>query len=77
MNDREVDILKVNGIFRGAYTPAGNHRVSFRFDPVSLRRGWTSMVIGLILLAAMIAYSMIPAKQRVQTTERQGVDRGV
>jgi len=50
-----ADIMKVDGIFRGVFVPAGDHRVSFRFEPDGLRRGWMMLGGGLAIVILGVA----------------------
>jgi len=50
LDGRETAILRVDGIFRGAVVPAGRHRLAFRFEPSSLRRGWLLLEIALAMM---------------------------
>lgn len=47
-------ILKADGIFRGVKVPAGEHRVSFRFEPEPLRRGMMLLGAGLGIMLALV-----------------------
>ncbi len=54
VDDQPVDVLKADGIFRGAFVPAGEHRVSFRFEPACMRHGWMLLGAALAILAALL-----------------------
>ncbi|MBN1249572.1 MAG: YfhO family protein [Anaerolineae bacterium] len=44
-----VEIYKTNGIFRGIVVPEGEHRVTMRYRPASVRLG-----LGLVTMAALV-----------------------
>jgi hypothetical protein len=64
VDDRPADILKVDGIFRGVCVPAGEHQVSFRFEPDSLRRGTWLMWAGLCVLVGMFVLPLVPTRRK-------------
>ena len=64
VNDRPADIMKVDGIFRGVCVPAGEHSVSFRFDPERLRWGESMLYIGLAILGVAIVGSHLARPKR-------------
>jgi Bacterial membrane protein YfhO len=37
LDDRPVDLYRANEVFRAVWVPAGEHQVSFRYEPMSLR----------------------------------------
>lgn len=65
VDDRQAEILKTDGIFRGVRVPAGEHRVSFRFEPEPLRRGMMLFGAGLVIMAALI---VLPRLRPAMTT---------
>lgn len=48
LDGEAVDVLRVNTLLRGIVTPPGKHRILFRYQPASFRRG-------LLLLYAAVA----------------------
>jgi uncharacterized membrane protein YfhO len=59
VDDRKVTILRVNGIFRGVLVPPGEHRVSFRYEPASLRAGWMTAIGAALVLMTGIAFAVV------------------
>jgi hypothetical protein len=51
IDDKLVDLYRANEAFRAVWVPAGEHQVSFRYEPVSLRLG--SVISGLALLVVL------------------------
>ncbi len=64
VDGRPADILEVNGIFRGVCVPAGEHLVSFRFEPVSLRNGLILLCLGLLAMGGCVVASCLPPRKR-------------
>jgi uncharacterized membrane protein YfhO len=56
VDDRPVPIVRANYFCRGVFVPAGEHRVVFRYRPMSYRVGARISFItcGLILIALVI-----------------------
>jgi len=54
VDGQPAPILKADGIFRGVKVPAGEHRVSFRFEPEPLRRGMMLMGAGAAIMLALV-----------------------
>jgi hypothetical protein len=52
VDDREVDVLRADFLFRGVESPAGSHRIRLLFDPISFKIG---QGLGLITAAILIA----------------------
>ncbi len=49
---REVPILRTNRVMRGAWLPAGRHRLTYRYRPASIVRGAWFSGLGWLALAA-------------------------
>lgn len=61
VDDRPVDVLQVDGVFRGAFVPAGEHHVRFQFEPACLRWGWAMLGTALAAMAGLIAVPRLRA----------------
>jgi hypothetical protein len=57
VDGREVPIHRANHTFRAIAVPAGDHTVTFRYDPAELRTGAGISLIVLSLLLAVILVS--------------------
>ncbi|OYW17208.1 MAG: hypothetical protein B7Z54_08615, partial [Sphingobacteriales bacterium 12-47-4] len=55
IDDKPVEIIKVNYALRGLSVPAGKHTIKFHFDPDSYRLGntlvlWSSIFVYVLLI---------------------------
>lgn len=55
LDGRDVPIERTNYVMRGVSLPPGEHRVEFRYEPLSWRIGWIVSLLGLLALAAIVA----------------------
>ncbi|MEW6756307.1 MAG: YfhO family protein [Candidatus Latescibacterota bacterium] len=61
VDGRPARILPANHVFRAVGVPAGAHRVSFRYEPYTVRVGaWVSGVAWLALGGALLALRRLP-----------------
>ena len=70
INNKEVDLYKVNFILRGLFVPEGTNQIKFYFKPSSLKYGSIFQVLSIIVLLALIFYSskkLILSKNRIKT----------
>jgi hypothetical protein len=67
VDDRPTPLFRANSLFRAVEVPAGKHRVSFRFIPISLYWGLAiSFISAAIIVALMFRHSdRGKARQRV------------
>ncbi|GIW87515.1 MAG: hypothetical protein KatS3mg108_1839 [Isosphaeraceae bacterium] len=70
LDGQPAPLLRVNRMMRGAGVPSGSHRLTFRYDPDSLRWGLAATVLGFCGLALVLR----PGR-RQPTTCPSGVDR--
>jgi len=54
LDGRDVPIERVNYLMRGIALPAGDHRVEFRYEPLSWRIGWIVSLLGLLTLSVIL-----------------------
>lgn len=52
-NEQEVPILRADGIFRAVHLEAGEHRVRFRYSPMSVRLGFYGSFLAAMTLALL------------------------
>ena len=58
-------IYRANYIMRGVYIPEGEHTVSFHFNPLMLKAGWLTTIIGwIIAVLSMIYFSKKKYRER-------------
>ena len=54
VDDKSVDIQRVNYILRGVYLTPGTHKVEFRFDPLPFKIGKYLTLASFALFAGML-----------------------
>ena len=54
VDDREVDVKRVDYLLRGVRLPAGTHRVVFSYRPDSWRAAWIVSALALLTLAVAV-----------------------
>ena len=54
LDGRDVPIERVNYVMRGVSLPPGDHRVEFRYEPLSWRVGWIVSLLGSLTLAVIL-----------------------
>jgi hypothetical protein len=54
VDGEEVDIERVNYLMRGVRLGDGEHRVEFKYEPLSWRIGWILSLVGLIVLTLLL-----------------------
>lgn len=57
-------VLRVNGIFRGVWLPAGRHRITYRYRPASLRAGVACLAAAVLVFGAAAALERRRAPDR-------------
>ena len=57
INNREVELYKVNFILRGLFVPKGDNKIKFYFEPTSIKYGSIVQILSIIILVAVIFYS--------------------
>tara|TARA_A200000113_G_scaffold103968_1_gene93426 strand:+ start:1737 stop:4157 length:2421 start_codon:yes stop_codon:yes gene_type:complete len=57
INNREVELYKVNFILRGLFVPKGDNKIKFYFEPSSIKYGSIIQIFSIIILVAVIFYS--------------------
>ena len=57
INNREVELYKVNFILRGLFVPKGDNKIKFYFEPSSIKYGSIIQILSIIILVAVIFYS--------------------
>jgi hypothetical protein len=57
VDGHDVEILRVNGAFRGVPLTPGSHTIEFNYEPKSVRRGILLAVAGLALIAVLLGYA--------------------
>ena len=55
-NNKEVEVLKANYIFRSLYLKKGNHNITFIYDPISYKIGKTISLLSLVLIIIYFAF---------------------
>ncbi len=64
VNDKETDIFRTNYVLRGMILPAGNHNLTFNFNPSEYKTGKTvSGIFSAILVLLLVAWIAWKLKQ--------------
>ena len=61
---RRMPILRANRVMRGAWLPAGRHRLTYRYSPASFIRGATISAVGWLLLATLGIAAVVARRRR-------------
>ena len=56
IDENKIDILSANYAFRGVFIPAGDHIVTFKYKPLSLKIGMILTFAGLFIAALFILF---------------------
>jgi hypothetical protein len=59
LDGRPVPVERVNLVMRGAFVPAGEHRIEFLFSPPALRQGLILSALGLLLCLALVLPKLV------------------
>ncbi len=57
VDEREVPVVRANGLFRAVPVPAGEHRVVLRYSPFTFQLGGYLSVMGLFAIVLGLAYA--------------------
>ena len=57
INNKGVNVYKVNFILRGIFVQKGNNKIKFYFEPSSIKYGSLFQIISIIVFVALIFYS--------------------
>ena len=57
INNKEVNVYKVNFILRGIFVQKGNNNIKFYFEPSSIKYGSLFQIVSIIVFVALIFYS--------------------
>ena len=57
INNKEVNVYKVNFILRGIFVQKGNNKIKFYFEPSSIKYGSLFQIGSIIVFIALILYS--------------------
>ncbi len=69
LDDRPVEILPINLLFRSVAVPAGAHTIVFEFNPCSFQVGLTVSVVALILLVIGLVFATRPTFLRLPPSQ--------
>ena len=57
INNKGVNVYKVNFILRGIFVQKGNNKIKFYFEPSSIKYGSLFQIVSIIVFVALIFYS--------------------
>ncbi len=69
VDNKEVDICKVNYLLRGVEVPKGDHTIEFKFDLPKFHSSNTYSLIGSILVGLLIVFGVWSDRKKVLKTE--------
>jgi len=74
IDGEEVEVMRVNGAFRGVVIPAGEHKVEFKYISETHKVGRMLTLAGLFAVAAVVLGSVIARRRRgeADTEEDEG-----
>ena len=58
------EVITANYILRCAVLPAGEHKVEFKFEPSSFKKGQLVALLSSLFLLALIIYAVIKIKKQ-------------
>jgi hypothetical protein len=64
IDDRAAHIVRTDHTFRGIVVPAGEHTVTFSYEPGDLRTGFVIYLIGMILLVGYGVFAIVRRRRR-------------
>jgi hypothetical protein len=64
IDDRPADIVRTDHTFRGVVVPAGEHTVTFSYEPGDVRTGFVIYLIGMILLVGYGVFAIVRRRRR-------------
>ena len=65
IDEKEVDILRLNYLFRGVVIPQGNHTLEMKFEPASFSTGrQISLASNIIILIGITIQGIIVIRRR-------------
>ncbi|RZK49783.1 MAG: hypothetical protein EOO99_05395 [Pedobacter sp.] len=67
VDGEEKPYFRANYVLRGAQLPAGNHKVEFKFEPVSYYAGEKISLAGSVLLLAFLGFGFYQDKKQKQS----------
>lgn len=72
VDGKKMDYVKTNYALRGMNVPAGEHKIEFKFEPVSYSRGKMFTNVGQILVLLLLAGTLftIIRKRKTQVTDK-------
>jgi hypothetical protein len=64
IDDRPADIVRADHTFRGVVVPAGEHTVTFSYEPTQLRIGFVIYLVGMVLLVGYGVFAIVRSRRR-------------
>lgn len=74
IDGQEVEVLRVNGAFRGVVLPAGDHDVEFKYISDTQKTGRLLTLAGLLVVAISVVGSFVPRRKKsnIEPEEENG-----
>jgi uncharacterized membrane protein YfhO len=75
IDGKEVDILRLNYLFRGVVIPEGNHILKMKFEPESFLWGRRiSLILNLLVLGGVLTIGGFHFRKRISYRRRVSSD---
>ena len=67
VDGHKTDVLRADGIFRGAVVPPGHHTLRFSYSDPDAARGLKVAAVALVAIVALFVTELVSARRRVSS----------
>jgi len=68
VDGKETKIYRMNYVMRGVFMPGGQHRVEFRYDPLSFKVGAIISLTSVVMVAGFLIWLEVNDKRRMRSS---------